>query len=53
MSDVVIQKLETAIGEAQGAIAGNADASGEALVLRDLALRTRKLRRAWSRKQSL
>jgi hypothetical protein len=53
MSDVVIQKLETAIGEAQGAIAGNAEAAGEALVLRDLALRTRKLRRAWSRKQSL
>ena len=53
MSDVVIQKLETAIGEAQGAVAGNVDAANEVLVLRDLALRTRKLRRAWSRKQSL
>src|SRR3954467_2215031 len=52
MTDV-IQRLETAINEAVTAIAGNAEAQGEALVLRDLALRTRKLRRAWARKQSL
>jgi len=45
--------FETAIGEAQGAIAGNADAQPEALVLRDLALRTRKLRRALGRRQSV
>jgi hypothetical protein len=52
MSDPVAI-LEQAIGETQGIIAGNAEAEGEALVLRDLALRTRKLRRAWARKQSL
>ncbi|MBX3185662.1 MAG: hypothetical protein KF819_01550 [Labilithrix sp.] len=52
MSDL-IHTLETAIGEAQGAVAGNAEAQGEALVLRDLALRTRKLRRAWARRQSV
>lgn len=52
MSDPVVL-LEQAIGETQGIIAGHAEAEGEALVLRDLALRTRKLRRAWARKQSL
>lgn len=50
---LVIDTLETAINEAQSAIAGNAEASNEALVLRDLSLRTRKLRRAWSRRQSV
>jgi len=49
----VIDTLEAAIGEAQSAVAGSAETQGEALVLRDLALRTRKLRRAWSRKQSV
>src|SRR5687768_1548971 len=52
MNDVV-GTLEKAISDAQGEIAGNAEAHAETLVLRDLALRTRKLRRAWSRKQSL
>src|SRR5215207_161238 len=52
MTDV-ISTLETAIDEATGAIAGNPEAQGEGLVLRDLALRTRKLRRAWGRRQSL
>ena len=52
MSDV-IGTLESAITEAQGAIAGNAEAQGEGVLLRDLALRTRKLRRAWSRRQSV
>ena len=52
MSDL-ISTIETAIGEAEGAIAGNAEAQGEALMLRDLALRTRKLRRAWGRRQSV
>lgn len=52
MSDV-IQKLETAINDAVTAVAGNAEAQGEGLVLRDLALRTRKLRRAWARRQSV
>jgi hypothetical protein len=52
MSDP-ISALEGAITETQSAIAGLAEADGEALVLRDLALRTRKLRRAWARKQSL
>ena len=52
MSDPVAI-LEQAISETQGIIAGNSEAEGEALVLRDLALRTRKLRRAWARKQSL
>ena len=52
MTDVV-QRLETAINEAVTAIAGNAEAQGEGLVLRDLALRTRKLRRAWARRQSV
>src|SRR5438067_5918173 len=49
----VIQTLEGAIGDAQAAVAGNAEAQNEALGLRDLALRAKKLRRAWSRKQSL
>ena len=49
MSDPVAT-LEQAIGETQAIIAGNPEAEGEALVLRDLALRTRKLRRAWARK---
>ncbi|HEY8080095.1 MAG TPA: virulence factor SrfC family protein [Labilithrix sp.] len=53
MNDATIQQMESAIGEAQGAIAGNAEANAEALTLRDLSLRARKLRRAWSRKQSL
>lgn len=48
-----ISTLEQAITDTQAAIHGNVEAEGEALVLRDLALRTRKLRRAWSRKQSL
>jgi hypothetical protein len=48
-----VSVLELAIGETQGIIGGNPEAEGEALVLRDLALRTRKLRRAWARKQSL
>ena len=52
MSDP-ISTLEQAIGETQAAIVGQAEAENEALVLRDLALRTRKLRRAWARKQSL
>lgn len=52
MTDL-IQTLETSISEAQSTVAGNAEAQNEALVLRDLALRTRKLKRAWSRKQSL
>ena len=52
MTDV-IQTLETAINEAVTAVAGNAEAQGEGLVLRDLALRTRKLRRAWARRQSV
>jgi hypothetical protein len=52
MNDVVAT-LEQAINDTQSAIAGNAEAHAEALVLRDLSLRTRKLRRAWSRKQSL
>lgn len=48
-----IQILKSAIADAQAEIAGNAEAEPQALVLRDLALRTRKLERAWSRKQSL
>ena len=48
-----ISSLEQAIQETQATIAGNPEAEAEARVLRDLALRTRKLRRAWSRKQSL
>ena len=52
MSDP-ISTLEQAIAETQSVIAGQAEAENEALVLRDLALRTRKLRRAWARKQSL
>ncbi|MBX3206449.1 MAG: hypothetical protein KF764_15350 [Labilithrix sp.] len=52
MSDP-ISTLEQAIGEAQAAIVGQTEAENEALVLRDLALRARKLRRAWARKQSL
>jgi hypothetical protein len=48
-----ILTLEGAIADAQNILAGNAEAEPQALVLRDLALRTRKLRRAWSRKQSL
>src|SRR5512134_842915 len=49
----VISKLEQAISTTQGEIAGNVEANAEAIILRDLALRTRKLRRAWSRKQSV
>ncbi len=52
MADV-IGTLEQAIKDTEGAIAGNAEAQAEAVILRDLSLRTRKLRRAWSRKQSL
>jgi hypothetical protein len=52
MSDL-IQTLETAINDAVTAVAGNPEAQGEGLVLRDLALRTRKLRRAWQRRQSV
>lgn len=52
MTDV-IHGLETGIREAEAAIAGNPEAQGEGLVLRDLALRTRKLARARARKQSL
>lgn len=48
-----ISKLEQAITETQAAISGLAEAEGEARVLRDLAFRARKLRRAWTRKQSL
>ena len=48
-----ISTLEQAITDTQAAIVGQPEADGEALVLRDLALRTRKLRRAWARKQSL
>ena len=53
MTNDVVANLEQAINDTQGAIAGNAEAQAEALVLRDLSLRTRKLRRAWARKQSL
>jgi|GEM_PF-1441851 len=52
MSDPV-STLEQAICETQAVIAGQPEAENEALVLRDLLLRTRKLRRAWGRKQSL
>ncbi len=52
MSDP-ISTLEQAIAETQAIIAGQPEAENEALVLRDLSLRTRKLRRAWGRKQSL
>lgn len=48
-----IASLAQAIQETESIVAGNAEAQGEALVLRDLALRTRKLARAWSRRQSL
>lgn len=48
-----ISSLEQAITDAQATLAGQTDAEGESLVLRDLALRTRKLRRAWARKQSV
>lgn len=48
-----ISTLEQAISETQATITGSAEAEGEALVLRDLQIRTRKLRRAWARKQSL
>src|SRR5688572_7128852 len=53
MSTDPISTLEQAISDTQTAIGGNLEAEGEALVLRDLALRTRKLRRAWARKQSV
>jgi hypothetical protein len=49
----MISTLETAINQATGVIAGSAEAQGEALVLRDLALRARKLGRAWGRRQSV
>ncbi|MDF2695291.1 MAG: type effector HopL1 [Labilithrix sp.] len=52
MSDPV-STLEQAITETQSAIVGQPEAENEALVLRDLALRARKLRRAWARKQSV
>ncbi|MBX3230047.1 MAG: hypothetical protein KIT84_25565 [Labilithrix sp.] len=52
MGDLVAT-LEQAITETQSVIAGNQEAENEAVLLRDLALRTRKLRRAWARKQSL
>ena len=52
MTDV-ISTLETAINEATSVVSGNAEAQAEGLVLRDLALRTRKLRRAWGRRQSV
>jgi hypothetical protein len=48
-----ISTLEQAIADAQAAIADQSEAANEALVLRDLALRARKLRRAWPRKQSI
>jgi hypothetical protein len=48
-----ISTLEQAISETEAAIAGLPDTEAESLVLRDLSLRTRKLRRAWSRRQSL
>ena len=48
-----ISTLEQAITEAQAAVEGHGDAEAESLVLRDLALRARKLRRAWARKQSV
>ena len=41
MNDVVAN-LEQAINDTQSAITGNAEAQAEALVLRDLSLRTRK-----------
>lgn len=49
----LIQTLQTAIEEAHTVVAGHAEAQGEALVLRDLALRARKLQRAWHRRQSV
>ncbi len=49
----LISTLEQAVAETHATIAGQAEAENEALVLRDLALRARKLRRAWSRKQSV
>jgi hypothetical protein len=52
MSDP-ISALEDAIAETQGAIGGQPEAENEARVLKDLALRARKLRRAWARKQSV
>jgi hypothetical protein len=45
--------LEKAIADTQSTIAGQLETEAEAIVLRDLALRARKLRRASSRKQSL
>ena len=48
-----ISVLEQAISDAQSEIAGQAATESEALVLRDLALRARKLRRAAARKQSV
>src|SRR3954468_22579819 len=48
-----ISALEQAISATGDAIVGVVEAEAEAQILRDLALRTRKLRRAWSRKQSL
>ncbi|MDB4946503.1 MAG: hypothetical protein JWP97_6037 [Labilithrix sp.] len=52
MSDL-LTILETAIQETSAVVAGSAEAQAEALVLRDLAMRTRKLRRAWGRRQSV
>lgn len=45
--------LDQAITDARAALDGDAEAEDQALVLRDLALRMQKLRRAWSRRQSL
>lgn len=53
MNNDVVATLEQAIKDTEAAIAGNAEAQAETVILRDLSLRTRKLRRAWSRKQSL
>ncbi len=48
-----IGTLEHAIADTQAAIVGQPETENEALVLRDLAFRTKKLRRAWARKQSV
>ena len=49
----VVETLETSIRQSLASVAGTPDFATEATTLRGLALRTRKLRRAWSRKQSL
>src|SRR3954468_17424329 len=48
-----ISALEQAISATGDAIVGVVEAEAEAQILRDLALRTRKLKRAWGRRQSL